>query len=363
MQTLLNLHPKGEYGVLRAPNWPYLREGLKRNMNTVLRYYRRNPTAVKAQHFLVRLLQSIAVPQSLSPERYYANVDARALNISMALKMTSSIFRGEVHKGVFYGPDSSEVLIATDESFDPVAATKNWQNLSPVTVLRHPRSDLSLDLPDGQDTGSESGLAVITINVSLLAIQYRAFRQDQIRVTEGTDDAQLTAMQFIRMYVLPNMLPSHLDIALFNRIANMQQGFPLGESYGRHPFLLIDYAERVEITQENVLTSLKLKSQDFVGTLKTIPAVYKDDMFGVFTPPDIAPTRQVVWALVLAQLPVAMFLYRASEKFTHAKDRVELNLMQRAIMAYRSDSMLKQALPYEIYYDVETDINTLAKRL
>ena len=68
--------------------------------------------AVESSHFLVRLLQSITVPQSQNIERYYDNVDAISLNVSMALKMTSAISKGEMFDGVFYGKGNPEILIA-----------------------------------------------------------------------------------------------------------------------------------------------------------------------------------------------------------------------------------------------------------
>ena len=268
MQTLLNLYSKGEYGVLRSPNWPYVRDGLKRNLSTVIRYYRRNPTAVKAQHFLVRLLQSITVPHSLTADRYYANVDAASLNISMSLKMTSAIFKGEVHRGVFYGGDNPEILIASDESFDPIKAERNWHNLCPVTVLQHFRSDLGLNLLDGTDTSAESGTAVVKINITMLAMQYRCFRLEQTALAEGTDYTPLTVQQFVRMYVIPNMLFSHLDVAVFNRMVKLKKGLPLGKSEKTHPFFLADMDTRADVAIEYTLLHLDSKQREFAAMLK-----------------------------------------------------------------------------------------------
>lgn len=359
MQTLLNLYSKGEYGVLRSPNWPYVRDGLKRNLSTVIRYYRRNPTAVKAQHFLVRLLQSITVPHSLPIDRYYANVDALALNISMALKMTSPIFKGEIFEGVFYGRNSTEVLIASDEVFDPVKANTNWRNLCPVRVLQHFRTDIELNIPDGTAFGTESGTAVFSINIPMLAIQYRAFRLEQIKLTADTDEAQLTVQQFIRMYVLPNMLFSHLDVALFNRLVAVKENKPIAEGVKSHPFFVADYDDRVDFVLASVLNYLSIKEQEFAGMLKTIPAVTKENMFEVMTLPNLAPTRQVAWGLVLAELPVALFLHRMSHGFRHARNRTEVNYIQRAAQAFKSDSTLRSALPPRLFNQVASELRTI----
>lgn len=360
MQTLLNLHSKGEYGIQRSPNWPYVRDGLKRNLSTVIRYYRRNPTAVKAQHFLVRLLQSITVPQSMPADRYYSNVDASALNISMSLKMTSAIFKGEVFDGVFYGKGNPEILIASDEAFDPLEADKNWRNLCPVKVLQHFRSDLDLNLLDGENNSNESGVAVISINIAMLALQYRAFRLEQIRLTEGTSVPQQTPQQFIRMYVIPNMLFSHLDVALFNRLCKVGNGVETGSTKNTLSFFLPDFGMRVDLIMEQMIQTLKDKDREFAAILQNIPAVTKETMLKVFELPEIAKTRQVSWALFMAQLPVAYFLFQQSSQFNHLNNRREVNEIRRALLAFKSDNTLKSALPSSIYMDAMTLVNVMA---
>jgi hypothetical protein len=230
MHNLFNLMPNIEHGILRLPEWAYVRTELRRNLDRVIAYYRKHPTAVHSAHFLVRLLQSITVPKSLNLERYYYNVDAGALNLSMALKMTSSIYRGQLFDGVFYS-DCKEILIAHSEPFDFHQAHRNWETLCPIEVLRHPLSDLGLGLPDGDKIGSDYGIAVISINIPMLAVQYRAFRINEEYLT-GNSDSQRSVMQFIRMYVIPNMLPSHLDHCLFNRIYNLHIGAPSVLHYG-----------------------------------------------------------------------------------------------------------------------------------
>ena len=242
-------------GIVQFPQWQYVRDGLRRNLGTTLAYHRRNPTAVKSSHFLVRLLQSITVPKSQNLQRYYDNVDSIALNVSMALKMTSSLYRGHVFNGVFYDQDSTEILIAHNEAFDYELANRDWPNLCPVKVLRHPRSDLGLGLLDGQPRGVESGLAVVAINITMLAIQYRAFRLQE-QALAGEDESQRSVMQFVRMYVLPNMLLSHLDLALFNRADALARGRPLGASVGRASFQTLDYGNRVDTVYKDALETL-----------------------------------------------------------------------------------------------------------
>lgn len=358
MRTLFNLQSPAESGLMKPPGWNYVRQGLQENLRTIVRFHRRNPTAVKSSHFLVRLLGAIAIPHSLTLERYFANVDSLALDTSMALKMTSSIYKGAVFKGIFYGPECHEILLADDSPFDIQAVHRNWQNVSPVTVMRHPRSDLALHLPDGRETGTEYGLAVIKIHVAKLAVMYRAFSHNEL-ATKGVSEPHLTPTQFIRMYVLPNMLPSHLDVAIFNRLDNLVKGAPMGEATKRHSFATVDYSKRVDLMLGDVLDIIHKKRQSLVEIMRTIPAIVHDNMSDVMDMPAMAPTRQVMWALVIARLPILSFLFRAGRERPNTSSQSEINQVRRAIGSYLSDRLFESILPVEDYYSTMLELNAI----
>lgn len=359
MFKLFNVKATVGQGMLHYPEWSFVCNGLRKNLGTVIKFARRNPMAVQSDHFLVKLLQTLTIPQSQSLERYYSNVDAVSLNISMVLKMTSSYFRGQIFPGVFYGPGNSEILIAIDESFDYVDADRNWRTLAPVRVLRHPRSDLGLNIPDGTQTGSETGLVVVTINIPMLAVQYRAFRFNEVYSTNDDTGAQQSVMQFVRMYVLPNMLESHLDYAIFNRFDNLLKGAPMGESRRQHTFYLTDYSARVQAAQTILLNQLKIVSMDFSGILQSILTPTYYSLAKALVLPDIALTRQVIWALAAARLPALSFLIRVAHNGAGQRSQSEVNQVLKDALAYKSDSLLVSSLPRNLVYEIQSDIDDI----
>ena len=358
MHNFFNLVSSGSSGIQRFQDWQYCRDGLKKNLGNVIRFYRQNPMAVKSDHLLVSLLQSITIPQSQNLERYYDNVDSLSLNLSMAFKLTSAIYKGRLFNGIFYGSGNDEILIANNDGFDIVEANRNWKNVCAVKVLRHSLSDLGLNIPDGNNTGSETGIAVISINIPMLAVQYRAFRNNEILIAEQTMDSQRSIMQFIHMFVLPNMLFSHLDQAIFNRINNLQKGAPLGESKKSHSFYLPDYSKKMNQTQEFILDYFNNTSKDFTSVLKTVPAVTKNDMEEVMLMEDIAPTRQVAWALTVSRLPALSFLFKVS---IAGRNQSTVNQVLKSVMAYKSENTMRTMLPHDIYMDVQDDIDSIVR--
>lgn len=361
MHDVFNPITNIQQGILVPPFWPYIKDGLRRNLETVISYYRRNAFGVKSQHFLVRLLHSINVPFSHNLERYYAIVDSFSLHLSMSLKMTSSIYAGKIFDGVFYGPDCPEILIAIDDGFDIFDAHDNWKDLRPINVLMHSRSDLGLNILDGTNTGSETGIAMLTINIPMLAVMYRAFSLNEDYVTEGDPDSRLSVMQFIHMYVLPNMLHTHLDHAIFNRIDNLQKGAPLGESSKRHPFYITDFSSKLNGVHRTILDKIYKSNYDFSTVMRNVPLINVKDVRELLVIKGIAVTRQVEWALALARIHALKFLFIATKYGPGNRNQSELNYLIRKLIAYKSNNLFRTSLPIEIYYDVQKDLDYLLK--
>lgn len=363
MQTFFgNLSPIS-YGVVRYAEWNYIRTGLIRNLETVQNYYRSRVFTVKSNHFLARLINSINIPHSLELERYYDNADSKADAFSMAMKMTSPIYRGGIFNGVFYGSDNPEILISNTESFDPYFVHKNWRTISAVKPILHPRSDLDLLLPNGKDTGSETGLAIITINIPMLMVQYRAYCKDQLDRQESNEGSLLGVAHFIHMYVLPNMLPAHLDLAIYNRINNLSLGAPLGESKRKHPFALPNYNPRVDDVHKQILHDMKSRNLEYEMILRTIPTVDLETLDQVMLLPDVAPTRQIVWAELLARIDTIDFMTRMGGKQSLTRNRATINYFIKFFRMLKTDKTLQSYLPYGMYLDVKYKIDEILKRI
>jgi hypothetical protein len=362
MYSLFNSMPETLSAVVQMPGWSNLHSGLKRNLDTVIHYYRSHSMAVKSDHFLVTLLQTIDVPLSQNLERFHDNVQAMSLNLSMALKMTSSIYRGKIFDGVFYGPQCPEILIADNDDFDAEEAHKNWTNQVPVSVLRHPVTDLGLKLPDGHDNTTDFGVAVLVINIPLLAVMYRAFRLAEAYREEILQENQRSTMQFVHMYVLPNMMGSHLDYVLFNRIHALSVGSPLGEARRAHSFPLMDWTDKLNLAQERMLDFFANNARDFRGIMHEVPMVTKNNLDELMKLPDLAPTQQVVWALSISRLPALDFLFRVSKGGASIKNRQQVNYVLRQIKMYRRNSMMK-VLPPDVLADVMFEIDHIEQQV
>ena len=209
------------------------------DVNHVIDYYRNGSYYVKTDHLLARLINAMHVPLTYEIDQYYEVASARALHAANAVQLTTSIAQGKWFEGIFYY-GCKELIIGYCGQDDPVELTKDWRNLEPVRVLEHPVSNMSYLLPDGRQNNSETGLAVIGINLPELMVMYRGFALEQrIKMLEGRSSQGVP--QFIARFILPNMLKSQTDLAIVNRLVNYANGRPMGEALKKLPFHISDY--------------------------------------------------------------------------------------------------------------------------
>ena len=360
MQKLFGLSRDTNQGVMSVPEWDYVRQELLRSLNTVTSFYHRFPSRIDGSHFLIKVLYGIGVNRDQPLDRYYGYVTAKAMNHAMALGMTSSISKGKLFDGIFYGGDTKEILIGHDEDFDFEKAAASWQELEPIRVLHHPKSDLNMNVPDGTTTSSEDGLAVIAINIPMLLIQYREFMKREQMIAEATGESPRGVQHFIFSYPLTNMLRSHLDVAIFNRLYNTLFDIPFGQSSKKHSFYITDSSNRLNIVQRKQVELLRKSTKRFDTIMRSIPMVSVPTMSELAELPDMVVTRQVVWGLAASRLQMLSFLFNATGDDPRIQNASEVNHVLRTFQIYRTDMALRSSLPYSLYFDARSDLDKIA---
>lgn len=365
MYSLVDVDPKKEYGVVRLPEWKAVQDGLKRNLLAMLQHYRHASYSVAADHLLVQYLQSLSVPLSLNSDRYYSNILSNALPVANALQMTTPYGVGKIFQGVFFNGRVKEVLVAFDEWFRLDKVEADWQNASPVRVLSHPYSQLDLRVPNGRWKDGQKGVAVVAVNITLLAVMYRCFVMEERAKQQAVPAyVQRNIMQFIHMYVLPNMLESYLDYALFNRFNELWQDIAVArQPVHGEAIHLPSYESRVESVYLQLAEMLDRSSYSAPATLAAIPVVSVPDLRTVMFVPDVAPTRQILWSVILARLPMLLFLVRHAKKDQRVRDQSGLHDVEVTLRKLKNQRVLDATLPKELYQSVMAAIDEIIAAL
>jgi hypothetical protein len=356
MLDMFDKDPTIQTGSIILPQFIYVRGALVRDVERVVQYYRQSATWVDNSHLLVLILHNLNVSLRRSTQRYVDTVRDGMGQVANMLRLTNSLGYGKVHTpGVFYGQRATEIIIADDSEFDIGDAVLRWRDLRPVRVLRHAYTDLSLSRGIGRRYGgSETGIAVISINIPMLALQYREWCREERMSSDGV--AQRTH-QFISQYPLTNMLYSHLDIAVFNRMAAMYYLDDVAPWRKCHPFYLQDLSDTLDPVLERELAMLRRKPLSMDQVVNIIPAINMPTLRDTMRLPEVVPTRQVRWGLTIARLPLIRFLVNLNADMPSSRNRGYLNKLSLTLRAIRNDRGLSNVLPPAIYHDVDDMIH------
>lgn len=308
MYNLFTQRFEGNNSQIKPPGFELVRRIYQREIDNIVSYYHDRVFAVKSNHLLCRVITTGMVPIGYDMERFMEAAYARSPYLSNHFNFTSEINYGNFEKGVFYGKGNDELLIYSEEYFDPIDGLENWKDLRPVKVLEHPISDFGLLLPNGLVHSTAKGLCVISINLVMLFVQYRGFVTEQMAKRGTVDASLLDTAHFVHMYVLPGMLQSHMEIAILNRFKNLFYGAPMSTATKHHPFPVVDYSDRTDKVLKEILKHVKDSKMSYYSALKNIPTIYSEDMQDALLMPDVAQTVQVWWALILTRLSTMKFL-------------------------------------------------------
>lgn len=346
MFELFSSYPESNAGGPHPAQWNYVKRHTLENIQKVQNYYHNSSVFINSDHVLIDILYGLGVSMNLPIDDYYREVRNKCLNLAMSLGLTSSVYKGRVQRSAFYGDNCVEVIIASDEPFDYRTDYAEWRQVCAVKPLLHPFTALDMPPPFSHHPHSEYGVAVICINIPMLAVQYRAFVENELK-----SEDQAGAASFIARYVWPNMLPDHLEQAWFNRLYAKQTRQAIRtHAAKRLPFALLELEKQFMACEQYVLSALDtLNRPTFETQLKTIPSLINENMYQSLILPDVVPTNQVTWALDLARLKHLVFLLRCGKEDSYQTSREWVVQAVRSLQRNYVDSLLQQLLPPEAY--------------
>lgn len=343
-------------GLRHPPNWSYIQRNFKANIDKVKKYYRQFPAAVRSEHFLVRLILTMPTPIGISLPAYYSQTDKIALQHARLHQLTSEVSFGKVHTGGFFGHLNPEIYLATDDHFDPQFVVDNWQEAIPIKVLKHCSDSFQMALPQPNNYSyTKDMLSVSLINLPMLMVQYYGFCEEQ--KTKPLEE-RLNITQFIGGWVLPNMIESILDVALMNRLSKLSGIKQIPQPYVRpaHPFMLVNYDAGIDVALEMTLDNIQHISMQFDNILKCIPSFTKRHLYESLMMPDIAPTRQVDWALTAARIEYTHWLFSICKTELLKKNQRVVNHVFMSLRRNDVLSIMENAVPTEAFTLISSNI-------
>lgn len=360
MFDLFNIVRDGHASLSSPGSWLSAKRTLQQNLDKIVTYYQTYPQYIDSSHILVRIIYAMNMQRSVDVDRYWMYCKQRAPGVAQSLKLSSSYSKGNMWDGVFYGKGSKEFLLSVDEWFDVYNSDINWKQLQSVKVLCHGKSDLTGMIPDGRTSSVENGLTVLSINIPMLMVQYYHWNKEQdLKRADGF--AGETVMQFIYKYALTNMLYTHQDYALFNRMRKLSRGEPVGVSLLRHSFFTASV--HGEVDRALLIADTYIRSQqqmDLYSKLLNVPVLCANNFCEVADLPDIPPTLQVYWLLIITRIPVLAYVI-TSYKNPGSMLAKDLYAIQRLLKTNNVAAAAKASVGAATWKSLEKDYNIISQ--
>lgn len=360
MYQIFEPQPLSGGGVV-LPDFRRVREGLQQSIARVIDYRHQNPMYLQSSHLFIRLLQNVNVSLNLELEAYVDKVTDLTYNLAMSMRLTSPMSMGRLFtEGVCYSKQGSsgslikEAFLVNTDDFDLEDFEVNWRRYESIRVLHHPGTNLWMTVPDGRQDGEGRGIATMAVNLPMLAAQYRMWRQER-REIEARESSR-TVGQFLMEVPLPNMLYSHGDVAVLNRLVALYQKRPMPQVKHHHPFVMYNWERPLDSILEMFLTNVPRKRWDFNTLIENLPTISHNSYHDVLRLPDMSYARQVQWIVILARLPLVVYLLAQNQTNENYRNKPALTRLRHYFRLTEHSRSLSSALPGGDYERVREQI-------
>jgi hypothetical protein len=326
-----------------------------RNLEAVVHRYRDRVTKVSETHTLVRLLNTFSIPYN-DFKRFEDVALLRSPYVAKFYNFTSSINYGTWHSGEFYG--KGRELYIYDDAYD-ASQLHTWEDIRAVEVLEHQISDTALLVPDGRVKSTGRGLVVMKINIPMLLLQYKGWEIS--RRKHYPDGPYLGAAHFVSMYVLPNILYSHLDLVIINRLINIATHAPMSSALMKHTFPLIPVDGRLDAVLRVTLNNIKSKAQSYQWYLSNIKTITAPSAYEALKMPKTALTRQVSWAMYFTRMRVVNWLMDVGGRKGGRYNKASVNKWTTSVSRVMRDGVFKERLSPGDVMDIKYKLDEWSK--
>lgn len=338
MYRILNRVSRFDNSVFSYPRMEWLTQRLTSNLQRVHDTRTSIPGRVESNHLLFKILNAINIPFTGDLVKYMADVDSYCKVICQGMGIVSSFSRGKLFtEGLFY-PGCPEIIIySRDDESDAVRLFKDWRNASPITVINHPVTDLTV-VELGLKTDfwmEEEGLAIIKIDIPLLAAQFLMWK--------ATYPDRNTEF-FLSTIPLVNMIKSHLDVAFFNRV-QMELGIkPRCEVRTNVPSAQNDPTPQINELVKDIVSRISGKRMTGNQILSNIPVPYGNSVLDVISVAPTAPTFQVLWALLAVKMELVATVLEFGKRAGYDQMLKELTVIRRSLIEIDNDKVFDNGL-------------------
>lgn len=306
---------------------------LDHRLKTAIRYYRQNPTYVKSEHILFRIISHLGLNLKLEDQFLENIILSKAFKAGNSQGFASYQNIGKVQRNNFYGINTDEIILMKEcyHSLDSVKAI--WKSATPVKILRHPQTHFGYGLLTPKNYVMNKGLAIIEIDINLLHMMHVAWYREQTRLKrQGLIDTIPNVGFFLGQYVLPNTLLSHINQVIINRnILLTDLAMPESEDYNPIPTNIPRNYNWFDKDTQAIFNRAQSGNWSIANIANNITGVAGEKALSFMDTPQMLYNRQNKWAYMLSFTHFVRHALTTPERPDRANQTNYLRPLQREL--------------------------------
>ena len=320
-----------------ATDFLHVRKVMLREMTRIVAFNRSSNYVVTNDHLVNQLLLQLNVSMSRDLESYVRACGQETERLARAFKLVNPVVSDpRYHTGTFYNSNTKEFIILHADDFDYNKAYQRWKHLVPIKVHSHEFTDTTGMLPHGdyKNALGENGYTVISINLPMLAVQYRAW----LETVRSTQEVKSPTVNFIWQYPITNMIWRHMDIAIINRLINKYRDKPVSKHIRVHSIATTNIDDRLDAVLDKRIDYIRTGSYKFDQLFTLFNCLKRPDWLTVLRPINIAPVRSVKWVLEMQVVNYLEFFLEVRRDSKSGYNNNEVTQMLRDLRNLENDS-------------------------
>lgn len=300
-------------------------------------------TAVASDDLIVSILTDVGSKMGYDMERSISDIYNRAFYLTQetasAFGLTYSSNAGDLHTGVSGNP--TIYILGVSPLRKGVTPNTSYRDIIPVRYLSHDSTNIHIGSQALLEQGFGIGFDVIEIDLGLLFVQFLLWLKEQMN---SEFEYKRSLMTFVSMHVWPKLVCSRLPLAFMNRARAIAQGIkPNNVVFNQSKFFNNRTPQAHAMIEECVKFFLK-RENTFDYLLGTLPVPTNLPLVTYTDLPDVAMTRQVSWAAIMARYNTFQYLYEMARVDPIRARRFPLDNSARGIQRAYNDRAFGQVM-------------------
>lgn len=351
------------YPVKEYPRMDYIKRRYITILNYVLNYYHSNDKSVLNNHLFSKIISMLYDNYKTDPMELYRRLNNSRDYISRQFGLVSNASFGKIHNNILYKNNSKEIFISTDTFIDPYDFPTNWMDFTPVRIVFGEELNIDFYPFDGTKEKQFKSLSVFEVDIVILVMMYNYWSLERIQ-----KDMSTNINIFVKTIVLPKIIPSCLDLTIWNRYMNIFYNNISNTGYTyRHPFPIIDMTNDVDNILRNIINDTNNKTMLYNNILAYVPGIISKNAQSTLHINLDYWTKQSEWSVWLSRIKYIEFLIDIGGSKGKDRNRLDINKLPEYIRLLENGStpintMLDDDLKRDFYNSIEKINNLLGKR-